>query len=144
MNGDLYPENLIVGVRYEYTYHPSDWIPPPPNYNDNRRQSILTGKRFFYRNRDHQEINNIDEFNATINQFPVSVRLRFQNGDLLNIRRSQDEDERADGSWMRFINKYNFQECHNAHAAAAGGKRKKRKTKKQLIKLRNKKSKKRF
>jgi hypothetical protein len=141
MNDNLYPENLIIGVCYAYTYHPSDWIPPPPNYNDNRRQSILTEKRFFYKNRDHQEIN-IDQFNVTIDQFPVSVRLTFQNGDLLNIIRSQDEDERADGSWMSFINKYNFQHCPNA--AAAGGKRKKRKTKKQLIKLRNKKSKKRF
>jgi hypothetical protein len=141
----LFPENLIIGQRYSYLNNPSDYS-MPGNAQIQRRESKLIGKRFFKRNRRDPmyEIptNKIRDFRAYITEYNVAVELRFENGDVLTVRRSEDEDEREDGTYRNFINKYNF--SFVGTAAAAAGRNRKQKTKRKLGKyLKTKKSKKR-
>jgi hypothetical protein len=144
----LFPENLIIGNCYSYLRRPSDYS-GVENPEIIQRQSKLIGKRFFERNRRdpmyEMSTNVMGEFYEYITQYNIAIELTFENGDILTVRRSEDEDEREDGTYRDFINTYMFRNkiCPD-DVVAAGRRKRKQKTKRKLRKyLKSKKSKKR-
>ena len=130
-DNSLFPENLVIGKCYSYLNRPSDYV---GNENPQviQRYSIkLIGKRFFHRNRRNPmyeiSIHDMDEFRRSL-EYNTAVELTFENGDVLTIRRTEDEDERHDGTNRNFINMYMFRE-ENCPAVVAAGSKKKRKSK---------------